>query len=123
MLKTIRRSTTGDAGFTLLEMLIVVMISGLIVATVGSSIVATGTLKASEGQGQATELAATSVRLIGDAPSDYPLQKKRHTFEKLREWGHTVKVFREPGGTPPQAAWKLMLRRSVRHSPPKKSLR
>ncbi len=56
--------------------------------SVGSSIVATGTLKASEGQGQATELAATSVRLIGDAPSDYPLQKKRHTFEKLREWAH-----------------------------------
>lgn len=56
--------------------------------SVGSSIVATGTLKASEGQGQATELSATSVRLIGDAPSDYPLQKKRHTFEKLREWAH-----------------------------------
>lgn len=55
---------------------------------VGASIVATGTLKASEGKGQATELAAASVRLIGDAPSDYPLQKKRHSFEKLREWAH-----------------------------------
>ena len=60
-------------------------ISGL---SVGSSIVATGVLKPSEGAGQATELAADSVRLIGDAPADFPLQKKRHTFEKLREWAH-----------------------------------
>ncbi|MEM7475667.1 MAG: asparagine--tRNA ligase [Planctomycetota bacterium] len=56
--------------------------------SVGSSIVASGTLKASEGKGQATELQATSLRLVGDAPSDYPLQKKRHSFEKLREWAH-----------------------------------
>jgi asparaginyl-tRNA synthetase len=56
--------------------------------SVGSSIVAVGLLKPSEGQGQATELSATQVRLIGDAPSDYPLQKKRHSFEKLREWAH-----------------------------------
>ncbi|MEZ6078379.1 MAG: amino acid--tRNA ligase-related protein [Pirellulaceae bacterium] len=56
--------------------------------SVGSSIVAVGTLKASQGRGQATELAASSVQLIGDAPSDYPLQKKRHSFEKLREWAH-----------------------------------
>lgn len=55
---------------------------------VGSSIVATGTLKASEGRGQNTELAASSVRMIGEAPSDFPLQKKRHSFEKLREWAH-----------------------------------
>ncbi len=57
--------------------------------SVGASIVATGELKASQGSGQATELLATSVRLIGDAdPQTYPLQKKRHTFEKLREWAH-----------------------------------
>ncbi|MEC8553417.1 MAG: asparagine--tRNA ligase [Planctomycetota bacterium] len=56
--------------------------------SVGSSIVASGELKASQGKGQATELQAASVRLIGDAPSDYPLQKKRHSFEKLREWAH-----------------------------------
>ena len=47
---------------------------------VGSSIVAAGELKASQGKGQSTELAASSVRLIGDAPSDYPLQKKRHSY-------------------------------------------
>ena len=56
---------------------------------VGSSIIARGLLKKSEGQGQATELAATSLRIIGLAdPNDYPLQKKRHTLEKLREWAH-----------------------------------
>lgn len=55
---------------------------------VGSSIVAHGTLKESEGQGQTTELSAESVRLVGDAPSSFPLQKKRHSFEKLREWAH-----------------------------------
>lgn len=56
--------------------------------SVGSSIVAQGTLKASEGKGQSIELVARQVTLLGDAPSDYPLQKKRHTFEKLREWAH-----------------------------------
>jgi asparaginyl-tRNA synthetase len=57
--------------------------------SVGSSIVASGQLKASEGAGQATELVAGSLRVIGTAdPQTYPLQKKRHTFEKLREWAH-----------------------------------
>lgn len=56
--------------------------------SVGCSIVASGTLAESQGEGQATELIAETVRLIGDSPSDYPLQKKRHTFEKLREWAH-----------------------------------
>lgn len=55
----------------------------------GSSLVASGQLKASQGAGQATELVAASVRVIGTAdPQTYPLQKKRHTFEKLREWAH-----------------------------------
>ena len=57
--------------------------------SVGSSIVAEGELKASQGAGQATELVASAVRVIGAAdPQTYPLQKKRHTFEKLREWAH-----------------------------------
>lgn len=56
--------------------------------SVGSSIVAQGTLKSSEGKGQSIELVASRVTLLGDAPSDFPLQKKRHTFEKLREWAH-----------------------------------
>ncbi|MCA9127430.1 MAG: asparagine--tRNA ligase [Planctomycetales bacterium] len=56
--------------------------------SVGSSIVVSGVVKASEGQGQSRELAAASVELVGLAPNDFPLQKKRHSFEKLREWAH-----------------------------------
>ena len=57
--------------------------------TAGCSISATGEVKPSGGKGQATELHATSVAVHGWAdPTDYPLQKKRHSFEKLREWAH-----------------------------------
>ena len=57
--------------------------------SVGSSVIVGGELKASPGEGQATELLATSIRITGHAdPELYPLQKKRHTFEKLREWAH-----------------------------------
>ena len=54
----------------------------------GSSIVANGQLKASPGKGQRVELAAVTVRSPGIAEADYPLQKKRHTFEYLREIAH-----------------------------------
>ncbi len=57
--------------------------------SVGSSVVIRGELKSSPGEGQATELLASSIRITGHAdPEHYPLQKKRHTFEKLREWAH-----------------------------------
>lgn len=55
----------------------------------GCSLVVSGELKPSQGEGQSTELLADQVRLIGEAdPATYPLQKKRHSFEKLREWAH-----------------------------------
>lgn len=55
----------------------------------GCSVVVTGELQSSPAKGQATELHATEVRVIGWAdPETYPLQKKRHSFEKLREWAH-----------------------------------
>jgi asparaginyl-tRNA synthetase len=55
----------------------------------GCSVVASGTLQASPAEGQVTELVADEVRVLGWAdPETYPLQKKRHTFEKLREWAH-----------------------------------
>ncbi len=55
----------------------------------GCSIAVTGEVKASGGQGQATEVHASAVELIGECdPETYPLQKKRHSFEKLREWAH-----------------------------------
>ncbi len=57
--------------------------------TAGCSVVVSGKLVASPAAGQATELQADSVRVIGWCdPDSYPLQKKRHSFEKLREWAH-----------------------------------
>jgi asparaginyl-tRNA synthetase len=48
-----------------------------------------GEVKASGGKGQATELLAERIQVHGWAdPETYPLQKKRHSFEKLREWAH-----------------------------------
>lgn len=57
--------------------------------TTGSSAVIAGTLIESPGQGQAVELKAASVTVLGTAPAEeYALQKKRHTFEFLRENAH-----------------------------------
>tara|TARA_R110002049_G_scaffold72490_3_gene187301 strand:+ start:78468 stop:79850 length:1383 start_codon:yes stop_codon:yes gene_type:complete len=57
--------------------------------TAGCSVIVQGTLQESPAKGQSTELHATEVRVIGWAdPESYPLQKKRHSFEKLREWAH-----------------------------------
>ena len=55
----------------------------------GCSVAVEGEVKPSGGKGQATEVAAQRVILFGGAdPETYPLQKKRHSFEKLREWAH-----------------------------------
>lgn len=55
----------------------------------GCSVRCLGVLKASAGEGQTTELQAREIHVLGWAdPLEYPLQKKRHTFEKLREWAH-----------------------------------
>ncbi|MEX2092063.1 MAG: amino acid--tRNA ligase-related protein, partial [Pirellulales bacterium] len=55
----------------------------------GCSVTVCGEVKASGGSGQATEVHATEVKVHGWAdPETYPLQKKRHSFEKLREWAH-----------------------------------
>ncbi|MFN7878141.1 MAG: asparagine--tRNA ligase [Pirellula sp.] len=57
--------------------------------TVGSSVKVAGEIKESQGKGQSTEMVAASVQITGLASAtDYPLQKKQHTFEKLREWAH-----------------------------------
>ncbi len=57
--------------------------------TAGCSVTVDGTVKESGGKGQATEVQATGVTVHGLAdPETYPLQKKRHSFEKLREWAH-----------------------------------
>ncbi len=55
----------------------------------GCSVRAAGRLVESPGKGQSVELACTDLEIIGEAPVDeYPLQKKRHSFEFLREIAH-----------------------------------
>jgi len=55
----------------------------------GSSIAVVGELKESPGKGQRIEMHAGSVELLGTAdPETYLLQKKRHSFEFLREIAH-----------------------------------
>lgn len=55
----------------------------------GCSVTIRGKIKASGGKGQDTEMQAYSVAVHGWAdPEKYPLQKKRHSMEKLREWAH-----------------------------------
>ena len=57
--------------------------------TTGASVAASGVLKASPGQGQRIELHAKELRVLGPAdPQSYVLQKKRHSFEFLREIAH-----------------------------------
>ena len=55
----------------------------------GAAIAATGKLVESGGKGQALEVQATSVELIGAAnPEEYPIQPKKHSMEFLRENAH-----------------------------------
>lgn len=56
----------------------------------GYAIEVTGTLVASEGRGQSAEIHATQIVIIGevDDPEQYPIAKKRHTFEYLRQVAH-----------------------------------
>ena len=56
----------------------------------GCAIEVDGTLAASPGKGQAVELVASTLRVVGwvDDPDSYPVSAKRHTFEYLREVAH-----------------------------------
>jgi asparaginyl-tRNA synthetase len=55
----------------------------------GASLSVTGKLVPSLGKGQRIELQAESVAIYGEAdPETYPLQKKRHSFEFLRDISH-----------------------------------
>jgi asparaginyl-tRNA synthetase len=56
--------------------------------TTGSSVRISGVLVDSPGQGQKYEVRANDVFVYGMAPPDYPLQKKKHTLEYLREIAH-----------------------------------
>ncbi len=81
-------------GSTLADLQIVVdascpdygLVSGL---TTGCSVSAYGALQESPGRGQRYEIVADTLELLGGAdPEEYPLQKKRHTLEFLRELAH-----------------------------------
>ena len=56
--------------------------------TAGVSISATGALVASQGKGQKWELVADDIEIVGTTDDSYPLQKKGHTPEFLREVAH-----------------------------------
>lgn len=56
--------------------------------TTGCCVRVVGRLTESPGKGQRYELQAGHVEVVGYADEDYPLQKKRHTFEFLRTLGH-----------------------------------
>jgi len=54
----------------------------------GASIRVQGKLVPSQGKGQKFEIAVENLELVGSADASYPLQKKRHSFEFLREIAH-----------------------------------
>src|SRR5438874_4434806 len=57
--------------------------------TTGSSVAASGVLVESPAKGQAVELKVSQIKIYGTAdPATYPLQKKEHTLEFLREISH-----------------------------------
>src|SRR5207248_1451192 len=56
--------------------------------TTGASISVRGALVASQGKGQKWEIVADKIDIVGVADDSYPLQKKGHTPEFLREIAH-----------------------------------
>ncbi|MGL5732160.1 MAG: asparagine--tRNA ligase [Bacteroidales bacterium] len=57
--------------------------------TTGASLNVNGILVESQGKGQTCEIQATEIEIFGTAdPNTYPLQKKGHTLEFLREIAH-----------------------------------
>jgi asparaginyl-tRNA synthetase len=58
--------------------------------TAGCAVVATGQLVPSQGKGQAFEVQAEQIEVVGwvEDPETYPIQPKAHTMEFLREVAH-----------------------------------
>jgi asparaginyl-tRNA synthetase len=57
--------------------------------TTGAAVEIVGKIVLSQGKGQKYELAADTLKLVGECPADsYPLQKKRHSQEFLRSIAH-----------------------------------
>ena len=55
---------------------------------VGAAVVVTGKIVETPGAKQPIEMHAEEVLVEGPSPADYPLQKKRHSFEYLRTMSH-----------------------------------
>lgn len=64
--------------------------SDILKLTTGCSVKVTGILVESPGQGQAFEIQATAVEVLGfvEDPDTYPMAAKRHSMEFLREHAH-----------------------------------
>lgn len=56
--------------------------------TTGACLSVKGKLVASQGKGQSVEVQAESIEILGDSDATFPLQKKGHTWEYLREVAH-----------------------------------
>jgi len=56
--------------------------------TTGCAVCVRGELVESPGKGQRVELRADAIEVVGTTGDDYPLQKKRHSFEFLRTIAH-----------------------------------
>ena len=56
--------------------------------TTGACLSVEGTLVASQGGGQAAEIQASAIEVLGACGNDYPMQKKGQTFEYMRQHAH-----------------------------------
>ena len=56
--------------------------------TTGACLSVTGTMVESIGSGQAVEVQATNIKVFGECPADFPMQKKGQTFEYMRQHAH-----------------------------------
>ena len=57
--------------------------------TTGAAIEVKGQVVESQGKGQAVEVQATTISILGDSnPEEYPIQPKKHSLEFLRENAH-----------------------------------
>ena len=56
--------------------------------TTGACLSVNGILVKSPGEGQASEIQATEIEVLGTCPNDYPMQKKGQSFEFMRQHAH-----------------------------------
>ena len=62
--------------------------AGISKLNVGAAVIATGVVTLTPEAKKPFEIQATKIEVEGDSPPDYPLQKKRHSFEYLRTISH-----------------------------------